>query len=328
MPGVTSDGNGVKVNGEDVKKVLVDGKPFFGDDPNASLKNLPAEIVDRVEIFDNQSDQARFTGFNDGNQEKTINLVTKRGKNEGVFGKAYGGYGSDGRYQGGVTMNYFAGARRISLLGLVNNINQQNFSIADVMSVMGNSGTSGGPGGPGGSSDNGNTRSGSSGSSFGGPGGLLTNQQSGITTTKSIGLNYSDAWGKKINVSGSYFFNKTDNDNQSDLTRSYFTDTSMGYRQSSRTHTINTNHRATFRFEYNIDESNALTITPRITFQHNDYTTTLNAATLQSGQALNTTATAQSAIANGYSFTNNLLYQHRFGQKRTHRFTESRTTDR
>ena len=77
MPGVTSDNNGVKVNGEEVKKVMVDGKPFFGEDPNAAIKNLPAEIIDKVEIFDRMSDQSMLTGFNDGDQQKAINFVTK-----------------------------------------------------------------------------------------------------------------------------------------------------------------------------------------------------------------------------------------------------------
>ena len=89
MPGVTSENGSLKVNGEDVKKVLVDGKPFFGDDPNTAIKNLPAEVVDKIQVFDRMSDQAQFTGFDDGNSEKTINILTKPGKNNGQFGKIY-----------------------------------------------------------------------------------------------------------------------------------------------------------------------------------------------------------------------------------------------
>lgn len=150
MPGVTSDGSTVKVNGEEVKKVLVDGKQFFGDDPSATLKNLPAEIVDKVQVFDKSGEQAMFTGFSDGNEEKALNIITKSGKNQGVFGKVYGGFGTSNTYYGGLSLNYFNQDQRISLIGMSNNINQQNFSISDIMGVMSNSGATMGPPGEGG----------------------------------------------------------------------------------------------------------------------------------------------------------------------------------
>src|ERR1043165_9340040 len=162
MPGITSDNEGVKVNGETVKEVLVDGKPFFGDDPNAALKNLPAEIIDKIQVFDKLSDQAQFTGFDDGSSSKSINIVTKRGRNTGQFGKVYAGYGygedpnTHNRYQAGGNINFFNGDRRISLIGMSNNINQQNFSIEDITGSVGAStgsnrgGQRGGSGGRGG----------------------------------------------------------------------------------------------------------------------------------------------------------------------------------
>src|SRR5690606_23959943 len=107
---------------------------------NAAIKNLPAEIIDKIQIFDRQSDQSRFTGFDDGETEKTINIVTKRGKNTGQFGKVYGGYGTDSRYAAGGNVNFFNGKQRISLIGLSNNINQQNFSSEDLLGVFESSG--------------------------------------------------------------------------------------------------------------------------------------------------------------------------------------------
>ncbi|HRD38097.1 MAG TPA: hypothetical protein PLC65_05660, partial [Bacteroidia bacterium] len=86
MPGVTVVDGKVQAQGEDVKQVLVDGKPFFGDDPNSVLKNLPAEVIEKVQVFDKRSDQAQFTGFDDGNTSKTINIVTKAQFRNGVFG--------------------------------------------------------------------------------------------------------------------------------------------------------------------------------------------------------------------------------------------------
>lgn len=319
MPGITSDNNGIKANGEDVKKVLVDGRPFFGSDPGATLKNLPAEIVDKVQVFDNQSDQARFTGFKDGNAEKAINIVTKSGKNTGRFGKVYGGFGSGALYQAGGNINFFDGARRISLIGLSNNINQQNFSIADIMNVMSNSSGSGHgmPSEPqqanGGTS---NLKKSSNGNFGFGPGGLLVAQQGGLTTTHSAGINYSDEWGKRVSVSGSYFYNKTDNDNQSAIARNYFLDTGIHYSEQSDKHTDNSNHRLNLRIEYAPDSANKLVITPVFTFQENRYKNLLQAYNSNSdGRVDGVTNTSDSAVNKGWNFSNSLLYQHQFRKR-------------
>lgn len=305
LPGVTSDNNGVKVNGETVQKVLVDGKPFFGDDPNAALKNLPAEIVDKVEVFDKMSDQAQFTGFNDGDQQKTINIVTKKGKNAGQFGKIYGGFGADEagtvRYNGGAALNSFKDKRRITLLALSNNINQQNFSISDITSAMGNTGQSSGRG------------SGGPGGGYNSSSSLLTAPQNGNTATQSAGLNYSDAWGKKINVSGSYFFNHTDNTNMSNVTLTYFTEDNLLYKEISTSKKLNDNHRFNFRFEYTIDSSDKITIVPNLTFQRNDAGSTMNGSTSHLDDIrLNNAETKSKSLNLGYDFSNSILYQHKF----------------
>jgi hypothetical protein len=303
MPGVTSDNNGVKVNGETVQKILVDGKPFFGDDPNAALKNLPADIIDKVEIFDKMSDQSAFTGFNDGNEQKTINIVTKKGKNVGTFGKVYGGYGSDERYNGGATINNFNSKRRISLLLLSNNINQQNFSAADITGAMSNAGSSGGRGGGG--------RGGNSPESP-----LMISPQNGNTATQAAGLNYSDAWGKKITVSGSYFFNYTDNINNSDITRNYFTDNNLIYKQINDDRIINQNHRTNLRLEYNIDSANKIILSPSLSFQNNATRSNLSASNIIfDNQFLSNTETFSLIDNIGYDFSNFLMYQHKFSKK-------------
>jgi hypothetical protein len=307
MPGMTSDNSGVKVNGEAVQKVLVDGKPFFGDDPNAALKNLPADIIDKVEVFDKLSDQAQFTGFNDGDQQKTINIVTKRGKNVGQFGKIYGGAGADEmgtvRYNGGAALNSFKDKRRLSLLLLSNNINQQNFSISDITGAMGSTGGSSG-GGRGGGGQGGSNSGASS---------LLTAPQNGNTATQSAGLNYSDAWGKKINVSGSYFFNYTDNKNMSNTTRSYFTEDNLLYKETNTTTKLNQNHRFNFRFEYTIDSSNKLTIVPSLNFQNNDARSNMIGTTSHlDNLILNNAQTNSKSLNLGYDLNNSILFQHKF----------------
>src|SRR4051794_2972230 len=148
MPGISvgSDGT-VTAHGETVKKVLVDGKEYFGDDATATLRNLPADVIDKIQVFDKLSDQAQFTGFDDGNTSKAINIVTKGGMSASQFGKVYAGYGTDNRYTMGGNVNFFNGNRRIALIGLANNINQQNFSQQDLLGVLGTGSNRGGSGG-------------------------------------------------------------------------------------------------------------------------------------------------------------------------------------
>ena len=107
MPGIVVDDGSVQAQGENVQRVLVDGREFFGNDPRTALQTLPAEIIEKIEVFDRLSDQAQFTGFDDGNSEKTINIVTRPGMNNGQFGKLYGGYGSDTRYNYRGEYQYF-----------------------------------------------------------------------------------------------------------------------------------------------------------------------------------------------------------------------------
>jgi hypothetical protein len=158
MPGISVQNGKVQAQGEDVKQVLVDGKPFFGSDAKATLKNIPAEMIDKVQVFDQGSDQSRFSGFDDGNTQKTINIISKPEYRSGTFGRVYGAAGHDDnlkdgdvRYKAGGVLNSFKDSRRITVLGQFNNTNEQNFSTDDLAGVMGGGGggSRGGPGGGG-----------------------------------------------------------------------------------------------------------------------------------------------------------------------------------
>lgn len=303
MPGLTTSGGTLKANGEDVKKVLVDGKPFFGDDPNAAIKNLPAEVIDRIEVFDKLSDQAQLTGFNDGNEQRTLNIVTKPGKNKGQFGRVTAGAGTDFNqdrmlYQAGGNINFFEGDRRISLIGMSNNINQQNFSTDD---LLGMSGGSRGGGRRGGASGN-----------------FLVGQQAGITTTHAAGINYSDEWAKNLSVSGSYFFNTTKNENQTGLQRNYFSGpgTSQLYNEESRNLSHNTNHRANLRLEYEPDSNNKVIFTPRLSFQQYDNERQLLGQTrLPDSSLLSSTNNQNKSQNQGLNGGADLTYRHKFDKK-------------
>jgi hypothetical protein len=277
MPGVVVQNGQVQAQGETVQQVLVDGKPFFGNDPTAALRNLPAQVVDKIQVFDQQSEQAQLTGFDDGNTTKTINIVTKPEMRNGVFGTLYAGYGYgdnettdsyDPRYSAGGSLNYFEEKRRLSVLGMTNNINKQNFAAEDLLGVASSSGRRGGGGGRGGwgRSDVGN---------------FLVNESGGITNTNSGGFNYSDEWGEKIEVSGSYFFNLSSNVADKLVNQQYFSNESTGqvYTESETSESRNLNHRLNLRLEYKINDNNTLVFRPRLTLQQNAGNTQSTGAT-------------------------------------------------
>ena len=129
LPGVEVGTDGaITANGKTVSKILIDGKEFFSDDPQVASKNLPANMVDKLQVVDRKSDMARLTGVDDGEDETVINLTFKKGMNQGWFGTAEGGYGSDDRYMGSFNVNRFWDGNQITILGNFNNTNQIGFT--------------------------------------------------------------------------------------------------------------------------------------------------------------------------------------------------------
>lgn len=321
LPSVSVEGGTIKAQGENVGQVLVDGKPFFGNDPMAALRNLPAEVIDKIQIFDQQSDQAQFTGFQDGNTTKTINIVTKSNMRQGQFGKVYAGYGYEDRYQAGGNINFFDGDRRIALIGMANNINVQNFSVDDLLGVMGG----GGRGMPGGAGRMfmmmGGGRGGPGGGGPGGGGGLgdfLVRPQGGIATTTAIGLNYSDKWGQKTDVTASYFFNKSNTLALNNTFRQFLNsqgDLAELYREDSESRTDNTNHRFNARIEYKLDSMNSFIFQPRLSAQLNDGTSATLGQTLFNNTLIGSTDNHYRSDLMGLNFNGSLLWRHRMAKK-------------
>jgi hypothetical protein len=316
MPGMDLSSGAPKAQGESVGKVLVDGKPFFGDDASSSLKNLPAEIVDKIQVYDERSEQSQFTGFDDGNTTKTINIITKAGKKEGLFGKVYAGGGSDGtknnqsnldyKYNVGGNLNYFKGDRRISLIGQTNNINVQNFAAQDLLGISGSSGGRGFGGGGGG-------RGG--GMMGGGNNAFSTQSQGGINNTNAVGLNYSDKWGKKIDVTGSYFFNNTNNNTNQTITRNYVSPSvaDQTYDELSNSSSKNYNHRFNMRFNYTIDSFNSILVVPSLSFQNNSSESYQQANTYRNlSTTLNSSNNQYGSNLDGYNIGSMFLYRHKF----------------
>lgn len=301
LPGVTVDQGGtVTAQGETVQKVTVDGKDFFGNDATATLRNLPAEIIDKIQVFDKLSDQAQLTGFDDGNTTKSINIVTRKDMRQGQFGRLYAGYGSDDRYSAGGNVNFFNNNRRISLIGLFNNINQQNFSSQDLLGVS--SGRGGG------------------GHRGGGSNSFNVGQQNGIAKTEAAGINYSDSWGKKIDVTASYFFNNSNTSNNQFTNQKNIlsADSSSYYDENAISQTHNNNNRINFRMNYKIDSSNSLLVVSNLAYQTNNSTNLVDGTNFMDEarqDTLSKTGNDLTSDNHGYTISNEVIYRHAFHKR-------------
>ncbi|MCF0191173.1 MAG: TonB-dependent receptor [Marinilabiliaceae bacterium] len=243
MPGMQVQGNEVKSGGETVKKVLVDGKEFFGDDPMAALRNISADMVSKIEVYDKQSDQAEFTGFSDGQEERTINILTKMGISKGRFGRIYAGYGTDDRYEAGGNYNYFYGDHRLSLVGMLNNTNQQNFSFEDM----------------------------SSGGMGMGMGMMGGRGQGGKNRTGSIGLNYTLDKEDTIRIETSYRYGNRKNVSNSTSDVEYFKltdDEDLRIDESlSDSENKNYNHNLNLTLDWDINKTNNIILRSYFSWQ-------------------------------------------------------------
>ncbi|MFT3932587.1 MAG: outer membrane beta-barrel family protein [Chitinophagaceae bacterium] len=307
LPGIQVDKEGkVKSNGEEVKKVLVDGKEFFGNDPKMATKNLPADAVDKVQVFDRKSDQSRFTGFDDGNSEKTINLTIKPEKKNGVFGKATAGAGDNGLYQGNMNVNSFSGERQLSAIGMMNNTNKQGFSFMDILNFSGGLPNANGKGGI--QMDM---------NSMGLPIQGATNNQ-GITTTKAGGLNYNNSWQKKLDVMSSYFYNNLQTDKTENVYQQWLLP-GNNYNTSKQNNSNNQteSHRFNISGDYTIDTANSLKLSSSVNMQQSAYylNSNYNSVSVATGNLLNDGISNSFIKGNGYSWNNNALFRHRFPKK-------------
>ncbi len=244
VPGVEVSKDGtVTTQGETIKRVKVDGKDFMGNDPLLATRNLPADMVDKIQIIDEMSEQSKFSGVDDGNREKILNIVTKNGiKNKGYIGNSTVGYGTDERHDVNINVNRFDNAQRISLIGQFNNVNKQNFG--------------GGIGG------------GGRGMMFGGAGG--GQQQQGITTTSAAGIDFADTYDDGTQFNGSYFFNKTSLFNTSATNSQSFIGNEVASSfDNTESNTKRLNHRLNFMVDTKLDSATSIRIQPNISYTDN-----------------------------------------------------------
>ncbi len=300
MPGIVVSGSGVQAQGEQVQEILVDGKPFFGNDPSAALKNLPAEIVSQIQVFDRLSDEDQASGFNSGETIKTMNIVLRPGMSNGTFGNVTGGYGYEDVYRASASVNLFNEEQRISVLGQSNNINQQNFSSEDLVGVSSGSGGRGRRRGGGGDSGN-----------------FLVGQQDGITTTHAAGLNYSDEWGDNLEITGSYFFNNNRNTADQSVRQSFFSQENVNqvYEETNDTESNNFNHRANLRLDWDLSDRTSLIWRPRFSAQSNDGQELTEGQTIAGNTQLNQTRYVNSSLLQALDFSSDLIFRQRFAKR-------------
>lgn len=322
LPGIEVDKDGnVKAQGKNVTRVKVNGKDFFGGDLKTATKELPANIVDKIQVIDDYGDQATVSGIKDGDPDKIINIQLKKDKNKGFFGRATVGGGTQDRYQASFNGNYFNNNKQISLIANSNNTNASLFNFGGGgnrgMSSMMSSGMSmvtdmGGAGNMRSMVQSGDI------SQFGG------GNSGGITSTNSFGTNFRDQWGKRVSVYGSYSYShRNSNQLQNTSSQNFYQSNSFINNQDLQSLSIGTSHRTTFNLEYQVDSFNYLKVTPNFSYSNSDGNSNSLFDYTQTGTGK--TSDGSNKNVSGSASPNlsiNFLYNHKF-RKRGRNFSAS-----
>lgn len=308
LPGVeVSEDGSVTVNGESISKITIDGKTFFLNDPQLATKNIPAKMVNKLKVIQKKSEQAEFTGIDDGEEETVIDLSVQPGMMKGLFGNVAAGAGydlpsqdgikSDVRYQGNAFIGRFTDKSQISLILNGNNTNNRgssNFSGNMMRGMMGGGGMGRGQGGWGGGN--------------------------GITTSYMGGLN--GAWtlfDDKMNVGGNYLYNASDNDvEESSVKTTYLNDYNLLYNSSGISNTHSDGHRFGLRLEHKFSENTSILFEPSVNFGTGHYSQSSKDSTYRDDLAgnltkLNDAFTENSGSNRNASASGFLLFRQRLG---------------
>ncbi|MCM1404865.1 MAG: outer membrane beta-barrel protein, partial [[Clostridium] fimetarium] len=291
LPGAEVDSEGkITINGKEVSKILIDGKEFFADDPKVASKNLPVNMVEKLQVVDRKSDLARLTGVDDGEDETVINLTVKKGMKNGWFGTVEGGYGTDDRYQANFNINRFWNGNQITFLGSANNTNDLGFTDGN----------------------------GSRFRRFGG--------SQGINESQSFGINFNVGKEEIIRVGGNVLYSHTNLHTRTRQNREYLFPDSASYDNSFKdTRDKGHNVRADFRVEWKPDSFNTFDFRPYMSYNQNN-SASLATDTLYSGYIAPEALVNQSrnnSVSNGKSweFGGRLIYNHNFRSRRGRSFS-------
>lgn len=283
LPGVEvgSDGK-ITANGKEVKKILIDGKEFFADDPTVASKNIPAEMVNKLQVIDRKSDLARLTGVDDGEDETVINLTVKKGMNNGWFGTVNAGYGTDNRYAFNVMANHFRDGNQFTILAGGNNTNSLGFTDGGAQRFQ----------------------------RFGG--------DRGITTSQNVGINFNvgSKDDEHFRVGGDVMYSHSDRDTRTSTARQYlFADSTSYYNSQSRARDKGHNLRGDFRLKWEIDTLNTFEFRPNFSLNYSRSNRT-EASQTRAGDAtrslVNQSLNSYYNKGNSYEFGAWMVFNHKF----------------
>lgn len=299
LPGMEVRGDGtVLAQGQVIQQLFVDGKPFFGYNPRMATQNLPASLVKSVQLFDQKSEKAIFSGVEDGSRAKTINIITKPDGQHGLFGQQVAGLGTNGRYQAGVGLNKFGKGQQLSLLGQTNNVNQLGYSLP-ALSNRSNSG------------DNVSNSQG---------------QTKGTNQSVGAGLNYADQWGKRIEVNAHYVFSDAATQLEQNSLRRTVSLTAGPQADSTdsqsilisknqfATSTHTDYHSLNLRVNYRLNPANIIQVVPSLSLSSQKTTSLISAWTQRGQQPLNRSEITNTSAGTTLNASNSILWMHRFHQ--------------
>lgn len=258
LPGVEIEDGKITVDGKEVKKIMIDGKTFFSDDPQLATKNIPAKIVDKIRLLDRQSDQARFTGIDDGEEETVLDLSLKSGVFDGWIGNAGGGYGTSDRYEAAILAGKFNSTSQFSLVGNANNTNNSGFkdmAMDMLTSMVGNTATG-----------------------------------NGVTTSRMAGANYNyESRNKKLKTENSYLYSTSDQHLEQTVDRvSYLSDDITQY---SGSYNLNRNKTKGHRFNsetvYSPSDNTSFTLRPSLQTGRGEFSRDRDFVTLRNSDSTN-----------------------------------------
>ncbi|GAK99133.1 hypothetical protein JCM19314_3164 [Nonlabens ulvanivorans] len=301
LPGVEIDKDGkITVNGKEVTKILVNGKEFFGDDPQVALKNLPKEIIDKIQVTESKTEEQKANGEAGDANASEINITIDEDKNRGWFSRLTAGAGTDDRYSMSGIVNYFKDSFRVSVLGSSNNINSPGFSFDEIYDAMGNSAYS--------ISRNSNGSFGINGISFGGSG--------GITSSRSAGLSLANDWDEKVELTGSYFYGNNDTETQTNnRTTTFLPDREFTTTSSSRGRSMGDSHRINTRVEVKLDTLTTISIEPSYNqSSNNSLSNRISNTQDDTGQQIDI-ETSNNSNSDNYTAGANLYFSRRFKKK-------------
>lgn len=306
LPGVEVGQDGsIKAQGEDVTKIYVDGKEFFGDDPKVASKNLPADAIKKVQVYDKKSETSDFTGVDDGTTSKTINIELKDDKKKGTFGKMTAGYGMpDDRFKFKGNVNKFNKKFQFSLIGMANNTNEDGFSWGDYMDFMGGAKAFGGGGGFRFNSDDIGLNIGNG----------LAN---GMVSSASGGANMNYQFSKKSRLNLSYFVYQAKKDLiQTEFTNNILDTTTYTTNDDAIENSLQWSHTMNMRFDQEIDSLREFRISGSGSYNTNTFDGTyVNSTIGEEGDSINSGNNATGYDGFNYSADVDLVYRNKFKKK-------------